>query len=239
MDEPQAVHLRSISATTQRNRQHFRPARIRAKLFAALEELDDDKDADMATVITQMAALTTQSQATAVSTAATSSSVAAAITQLNNNQQVMMQQMMAYANPNTTRDPPVVQNPPLTHFTIPTIGSFQPGGNARGGRRLGHGRGVCAPEIVPGGRRTQRTPFSDYTACQGGMGGSIVPAVVPGGITAAWNGAPMYSNIIKRYSNMNVCFSCGFDVEDGHTSRTCPQAWQRTNHQEAYDRSNA
>ena len=43
----------------------------------------------------------------------------------------------------------------------------------------------------------------------------------------------------KRYSNMNMCFSCGFDVENGHTSLTCPQAWQHANHQEAYNRSNA
>ena len=150
-----------------------------------------------------------------------------------------MQQMMAYANANNTRNPPAVQNPPLTHFAIPTIGSFHPGGNARGGRRPGRGRGVRAPEIVPGGHRTPRTPFADYTAHQGGIGGSIVPAVVPGGIAAARNAAPMYSNIVKKYSNMNVCFSCGFDVEDGHTSRMCPQAWRHTNHQEGYDWSNA
>ena len=52
---------------------------------AVLKESDDDKDGDMAMVITQMAALTTQSQLTAASTAATSSSVAAAIQQLNTN----------------------------------------------------------------------------------------------------------------------------------------------------------
>ncbi len=151
--------------------------------FALLEELDDNEDADVAAVITQMAALTMQSQATTASTAATSSSVAAAITQLNNNQQAMMQQMMAYANANTRCIPPAVQNPPLTHFNIPTIGSFQPGG-----RRLGHGHGVCAPVIVPGGHHTPRTPFANYTECQGGMGRSIVPAFVlgvPGGIAAA------------------------------------------------------
>jgi hypothetical protein len=28
-------------------------------------------------------------------------------------------------------------------------------------------------------------------------------------------------------------------VEDGHMSRSCPQAWGCSNHQEAYDRSNA
>jgi len=74
------------------------------------------------------------------------------------------------------------------------------------------------------------------------MGASIVPAFVQGtrGVgVAARNTAPMYSNIVKRYANMNVCFSCGFDVENGHTSRTCPQAWRHANHQEAYDQSNA
>jgi len=210
--------------------------------FAVLEESDEDKDADMVTVITQIAALSTQSQATMASTAAMSSLVAVAITQLNNSQQAMVQQMMAYANANTTRNPSMVHNPTLTHFNILTIGGFQPSGNTRSGRRLGRGRGVRAPVIVPGGRHTPHTSFADYTARQGGMGGSIVPAFVPGvpgGIAAAQNAAPMYSNTVKRYSNMNMCFSRGFDVEDGHTSRTCPQAWRRSNHQEAYDQSNA
>ena len=206
--------------------------------FAVLKESDDNEDADVATVITKMAVLTTQSQATTASTAATSSLVAVAITQLNNNQQAMMHQMMAYVNANTTRNPPTVHNPPLMYFNIPTIGGFQPGGNTRGGRKPGRGRGVRAPVIVPGGRHTPRTSFSNYTAHQDGMGGNIVPAFVPGvpgGIGAAQNAAPMYSNIVKKYSNMNVCFLCGFDVENGHTSRTCPQAWRRSNHQEAYD----
>jgi hypothetical protein len=48
-----------------------------------------------------------------------------------------------------------------------------------------------------------------------------------------------HSNIIKRYANMNACFSCGFNVEDGHTSKTCPAIWRRANHQEGYNRSNA
>jgi hypothetical protein len=148
---------------------------------------------------------------------------------------------MTYANASTMRNPPMVHNPPLTHFNIPTIGSFQPGGNTQGDRRPGRGRGGRAPVIVPGGDRAPRTPFTNYLARQGGMGASIVPAFVPGvpGVgAAAQNTAPMYSNIVKRYSNINVCFLCGFDAENGHTSRTCPQAWRRANHQEAYDRSN-
>jgi hypothetical protein len=34
-------------------------------------------------------------------------------------------------------------------------------------------------------------------------------------------------------------FSCGFDVEDGHMSKTCPAAWKHTNHQEGFDQNNA
>jgi rubrerythrin len=198
--------------------------------FAVLEKSDDDDDEDVATVITHMAALTTQS------------SVTTAIQQLNSNQQAMMQQMATYANANTTRNPPAVHNPPITHFNIPTIGTFQPGGNALGGRRPGRGHGGRAPVIIPGGCRAPHTPFADYLARQGGIGASIAPVFVPGvrGVSAAArNMAPMYSNIVKRYSNMNVCFSCGFNVENGHTSRTCPQAWRCANHQEAYNRSNA
>ena len=60
-----------------------------------------------------------------------------------------------------------------------------------------------------------------------------------GGVAFTCNAVPMHSNIVKRHNNMNACFSCGFDVEDGHTSRTCPHDWRRANHQEAYDRNNA
>jgi len=128
-------------------------------------------------VISQMAALTTQSQLTAASTAATSSIVAAAIQQLNTNQQVMniiqqamMQHLMTYANADTTHNPPAVHNTPLTHFNIPIIGTFQPGGNAQGGRRPGCGRGGRAPVHVPGGRQAPHTPFTDYSVRLAGMG---------------------------------------------------------------------
>jgi len=123
-------HQRRLNATGNTSGQH----RYVQNVFAILEESDDDKDGDLATVITQMAALTTQSQLTAASTVATSPSVAAAIQQLNTKQQAMMQQMMTYANANTTRNPPTVHNPPLTHFNIPTIETFQPGETVQGGR---------------------------------------------------------------------------------------------------------
>ncbi len=43
-----------------------------------------------------------------------------------------------------------------------------------------------------------------------------------------------HSNIVKKYTNWNVCFSCGFDVEDGHTLQTCPGHWRKMNHQEGF-----
>ena len=144
----QDAYQRRLNATGNTSGQHG----YVQNAFAVLEESDDNEDADVAMVMTQMAALTTQSQLTAATTAATSSSVAAAIQQLNTTQQAMMQQMATYANANTTRN-----NPLLMHFNIPTIGTFQPGGNAQGGRRPGRGHGRRAPGIVPGGRQAIRT----------------------------------------------------------------------------------
>ena len=126
----QEAYQRRLNATGNTSGQH----RYVQNAFAVLKDSDDDKDDNMAMLITQMPGLTTQSQLTAASTATTSSSIAAAIQQLNTNQQAMMQQMMTYANANTTRNPPVVHNPPLTHFKIPTIGTFQ-SGKKRTGRQ--------------------------------------------------------------------------------------------------------
>ena len=103
--------------------------------------------------------------------------------------------------------------------------------------------GMVAGTRAPnqGGRRNPWTPFADYTARNGGRGG-VIPTFIPamiGGVMPARNTAAMYSNIVKKHNNMNACFSCGFDVEDGHTSRTYPHDWRNANHQEAYNRSNA
>ncbi len=31
-----------------------------------------------------------------------------------------------------------------------------------------------------------------------------------------------FSTIYKKYDNWNTCYSCRFDIEDGHTLMTCP-----------------
>ena len=77
----QEAYQQRLNATGNTSGQHV----YVQNAFAVLEELDEDKDEDVATVITQMAALTAQSQLTAASTVAMSSLVAVAINQLNNN----------------------------------------------------------------------------------------------------------------------------------------------------------
>ena len=51
--------------------------------------------------------------------------------------------------------------------------------------------------------------------------------------------APPYSNLTKRYANWNACFSCGFDVPDGHTSQTCPLHLRKPDHDIYFTRQNA
>ena len=67
-----------------------------------------------------------------------------------------------------------------------------------------------------------------------GGGIALLPAV-PGGRWQCRNAN--FSNIYKLHNNWNVCFSCGFDVEDRHTSDTCP--FKKWNHQDSYTRDNA
>jgi len=189
-----------------------------------------------------MAALTTQSQLTATTAAETNASVTTAINQLTANQQAMQQQFAAFtATRNTTYQPAMSAPPPMQKLTIPNFGTFQPAGLGFGGRRGGSGRGECANV-----GRQGRTPFANFVGCGiqgglppiggGGRGGGIAPFAQQ---NVPRNVRPMYSNIIKRYANWNVCFSCGFDVEDGHTSKTCPALWRRMNHQEGYTRANS
>jgi hypothetical protein len=47
---------------------------------------------------------------------------------------------------------------------------------------------------------------------------------------------PQFSNIVKLFANQNVCFMCGFDMEDWHMSTTCPN--KKLGHQDGFTRSN-
>jgi len=97
----------------------------------------------------------------------------------------------------------------------------------------------------------------------GQQGGSArPPAFVPsifapqGGINGGQQGPPQYpgptgvqgpnqghqqpfSNVMKRYANWNACYSCGFDVADGHTSMSCPAHLRKATHDIYFNRQNA
>jgi hypothetical protein len=108
--------------------------------FTALMETSDDDDNNVQTVMTQMAALTTQSQQMAHTVAERSASVAAAINQLAANQQIMQQQFAAFTmQRNTSYQRTQVVQSPIAQFLIPNFASF-PSEGCSGGRRGGSGR---------------------------------------------------------------------------------------------------
>ncbi len=144
---------------------------------------------------------------------------------------------------NTTYQQAHKVQPPITQFLIPNFASFptegcgsgRSGGSRRGGRaifwRTG-GHNVCTPfaDFVGHCRQGGLPPISG-----GGGQGGRVPLFMQQ--LTQRNAASQYSNILKRYANWNVCFSCGLNVKDGHTSKTCSACWRHANHQEGVDRS--
>lgn len=148
-----------------------------------------------------------------------------AIAQLVANQTAMTTQLAALSFAPTP--------PPVPHVIIPTQQTFTGrggrggAGGSRGGRG-GRGRGR--------GNRVRQS-FADAT-----QHGGYVPPTPPlfgGGIqTPTQPGVRHPPNPIKRYNNWNYCYSCGFDVEDGHTSQTCPPAWRKHGHQVGCTRDN-
>jgi hypothetical protein len=72
----------------------------------------------------------------------------------------------------------------------------------------------------PSGGHTHRDPLP-YRASQ-----SMNPCCFVGtggfGASSTCNVQPAFLNIVKCFSNWIICYLCGFDVADGHTSMSCP-----------------
>ena len=178
----------------------------------------------------------------------------------------LSQQMAALSYQDTQRQathqvaqPP----PPIQQLNVPAFGAYagtrvaqpggyqgnrvaQPGGYQQGGRtstvaqpggfqqgrgygRTG-GRGRYGRRTNRGGRG--RTAFADYVP--NGRGGSYYSAA--GGQVQH---RPFQSNLVKVHNNWNVCYTCGFDVEDGHDSMTCHMDWRKPGHDVYFTRANA
>ncbi len=215
---------------------------------------DDDTDDDTVTTITQTDAGATGG-ATPSGGTANSAAVAAAINQLSANQTAIMFQMAAATAQMAALSvvPPPVQNmrayaprnqfyvPPIQQVAVPMQQPFSATGAypaGRGGQRGGRGRNQGGRQ---GGR--SRTPFVD--AMQGAGAAPMMTKTMPPGGGIAQPPPRMqqrckkldFSNIYKIHNNWNVCFSCGFDIKEGHTSITCPFKWW--NHQDLFTCKNA
>jgi hypothetical protein len=105
---------------------------------------------------------------------------------------------------------------------------------------MGRGNGASR-----NGGRNPCMPFANHVRNQtqigggcGGRGNNGSIPIAPGGVGTvrppATQAGAYQSNITKLFANWNVCYSCGFDIEEGHTSGTCPHAWRQTNHQEGF-----
>ena len=250
------AYTRRLTAINLRNTAGALGYVANQNMFNVLRDKNDNDDGttDDDTTVTQTAAtatagISTLGQTYAPTVAATiPADVATAIQQLSANQTAIMQQMaaMAFSPPPTQRN--TYHVPPVQTVQIPSArgGGFQQGrggGGRRGGSSGGRGRG--------GRNYRQRTPFANHM-----RGGQQAPAqgfapmpglpMFPGTAAPPRMFAPTlptrrpeFSNPTKQHANWNVCFTCGFDVEEGHTSTTCPMNWRKPNHQEGFTRENA
>ncbi len=227
-------------------------------------ETSDDESVD--TIATQIAAVTLQSQLTAT-TAANSSqrhdqgmqALAQQNQLLHTNQHQILEQLAALSFNASDAGQGIRRGGRGggrgTYPPVPAVPAVYPPYQQQGygGRGRGRGRGR-------GGRTQQQYAPGGFPTTQG-MGGVFPPtyAMPPpaGGGGGMYNlppqgGAPgyapqggqqqqerpPYSNIVKRFANWNACYTCGFDIPDGHTSATC-QAQRKVGHDVNFTRQNA
>jgi hypothetical protein len=224
----------------------------------------EDTNDDDATTVTQAAAAATTGSTLGNTYAATGTLATfpaeetAAIQQLAANQTAIMQQFAAFTVNN--QPPPTCRNvqvPPVTNINVPQqqyggfqphTGSFQQGRDGRqgGGHSLGGGRGgrrggranntyAQAPGGIPQYVPQIGLPQQNYMPSFNNSSNAL--AVV--GRQATGRGShqnPAYSNRYKWSNNWNVCYSHGFDIENGHNSATCGN--RKMDHQEGFTREN-
>jgi hypothetical protein len=214
---------------------------------------DDNNGKELVTesVANQVAALTYQSQLTALTAATTTQCTAQKLTAIEANQQVThgtLHQIIAQLN--------------TVMFNASDVGRGTQGYGAGQGYRAGrgckraHGHGgrcgfdrgppqyVGGSFLTPQGRSFPHAPqgggfpqgypggyqggparppafvpktFVPPGGAQGGQPGPL-PYRDPAGFHGpAQTQQQLFSNLVKRFANWNVCYSCGFDVADGHT----------------------
>jgi hypothetical protein len=212
--------------------------------LAAGDDVDDVSDAGTTetivnTINTHMANLsasvltqtTASNKANAAQLKTSMQQIAANKTQSNREHTLMMQQF-AMMLTNNTINPTFCPQPTTQRNLIPSAITMPtphqqwtpPGGGGYGSGRARSGRGRC-PTRIP--HQGAPMPFA---------GGNQLIPYIPAGIQPVQPQNPRYSNVVKQWTNQNVCFSCGFDVEDWHNSSSCPH--KKPGHQDGFTRTN-
>jgi hypothetical protein len=90
------------------------------------------------------------------------------------------------------------------------------------------------------------TPFADHMAARGrgSQSGGGTPNMFPQAsgfqnVNAQCMNSQYHSNVTKKINNWNVCYSCGFDVKDSHTSMICPAHLRKPTVVKGFTRANA
>ena len=232
--------------------------------FGAFKPTADTNNNDSVdTIATQIAVVTMQSQITATTAANSSQRHEQAVQALahqqnllHTNQHQILEQLAALSfnasdagkgmrrggrRGSRGTPPPSYVLPPPTQDT-----TYQQGYGGYGSRRCGQGRGGggCTHGTVPPGTPAMGGVFPLTYAPLAGGGGTMLGYAPPGGVPryAPPGGRqpqeqPPYSNLVKRYANWNACYTCGFDVPDGHTSMSC-QAQRKAGHDVYFTRQN-
>ena len=238
----EAYQRRLTSGTITSAQGGFTPANRFAGLATDGDSDDDTAETIAGTINSHLANFTAQTTATinehASQTNASIQQLAANATQLHQQQQAMMNQMaMLTLNNGAHAQQATFARPPTQIYQPAALPQYQQQGYSNtpqqfGGRgggtggRGGGGRGGRAPRPGRGRGPTQgHPPPMPY------VGGNQIVPYVPGGQQQA--NPP---NPTKWFSNQNACFSCGFDVEDWHTSATCQR--KKQGHQDGFTREN-
>ena len=232
--------------------------------FGALGQTNEtDEDDSVDTIATQIAAVTLQSQLTAT-TAANSSQrhdqAVQALAQQNQllhaNQHQILEQLAALsfnasdAGCGVGRGgrggglgfppPPYIQAPAMQMQAT----TYQQGYAGRGrGRGQGRGGRMQQPQFSPGNFPQEMAGAfpPPYTSPPPAAYGGHMYGYAPQGGMPPQGGAQAapYSNVVKKFANWNACYSCGFDIPDGHTSMTCPDHLRKPGHDIYFTRQNA
>ena len=111
-------------------------------------------------------------------------------------------------------------------FTHAATGCFQAGAYGRGSQRGHSRRGGCNGH---GGGQNKRTPFANYQQRQqrgcGCRAGAFIPQAPTALVLQSRTVATPFSNPTRMFANLNVCYSCGFDIKEGNTPAMCPRDW--------------